>query len=510
MAETNRPNINYLNEPGMNTLVSTIMSKMVEYNDNAYYRKNVTYTQSEINSKLSAINNTISSNKDELNNSINDVITNLSENYYKKTETYNQSEINSKISTINNSINNNKTELNRKIDDNVASLNEKINTNNTDINDRVDELSDTVDTNNTNITKKVNDLTTTVNTNNTNITKRVDDLTSTVTSNNTNLTQNYYKKTETYSQSEINSKLSSINNTISGNKTDVNDSINDVITNLTQNYYKKTETYNKTEIDNKVTAINNTINTNKTDVNNSITSINSKIANLVKASSTNGKINVNGSDITVYTHPSGTNPHGTTKADVGLSNVGNFKAVSTVASQGLNATEQSNARSNINAFSASGGTIGGATKISGNLSVTGTITGSAVYNAVWNADYAEVFDYTGKKPEVGEIIELAGDRKVKVAGSSSKVVGICSDSYCILAGGKEDEVISGRRVAVGLVGCLNIKVEGKVEYGDYIVCSHDGIGIVDNNAVSRFIIARALESNDNEDIKNVYCIIKSF
>ena len=38
-----------------------------------------------------------------------------------------------------------------------------------------------------------------------------------------------------------------------------------------------------------------------------------------------------------------------TKSDVGLGNVGNFKAVSTVASQGLTSTEQSNARANIGA-----------------------------------------------------------------------------------------------------------------------------------------------------------------
>ena len=43
------------------------------------------------------------------------------------------------------------------------------------------------------------------------------------------------------------------------------------------------------------------------------------------------------------------NPHGVTKAQVGLGNVGNFKAVSTVASQGLTATEKSNARANIGA-----------------------------------------------------------------------------------------------------------------------------------------------------------------
>lgn len=74
----------------------------------------------------------------------------------------------------------------------------------------------------------------------------------------------------------------------------------------------------------------------------------------VEASATNGKIKINGTDTTVYTHPgSGTNPHGTTKSDVGLGNVGNFKAVSTVASQGLSSTEQSNARANIGAGTSS-------------------------------------------------------------------------------------------------------------------------------------------------------------
>ena len=41
------------------------------------------------------------------------------------------------------------------------------------------------------------------------------------------------------------------------------------------------------------------------------------------------------------------NPHNVTKSDVGLGDVGNFKAVSTVASQGLTSTEQLNARNNI-------------------------------------------------------------------------------------------------------------------------------------------------------------------
>lgn len=47
----------------------------------------------------------------------------------------------------------------------------------------------------------------------------------------------------------------------------------------------------------------------------------------VKKSSTNGNILVKGSETKVYTHPgSGTNPHGTTKGDVGLGNVENKSA----------------------------------------------------------------------------------------------------------------------------------------------------------------------------------------
>lgn len=77
-------------------------------------------------------------------------------------------------------------------------------------------------------------------------------------------------------------------------------------------------------------------------------------ATKTEASSTNGNIKINGTETKVYTHPgSGTNPHGTTKSDVGLGNVGNFKAVSTVANQGLSDTEKANARTNIGAGTSS-------------------------------------------------------------------------------------------------------------------------------------------------------------
>ncbi|WP_304441912.1 hypothetical protein, partial [Sporanaerobacter sp. PP17-6a] len=49
-------------------------------------------------------------------------------------------------------------------------------------------------------------------------------------------------------------------------------------------------------------------------------------ATKVEDSATNGNIKINGAETNVYTHPgSGTNPHGTTKSDVGLGSVDNAK-----------------------------------------------------------------------------------------------------------------------------------------------------------------------------------------
>ena len=118
-------------------------------------------------------------------------------------------------------------------------------------------------------------------------------------------------------------------------------------------------------------------------------------ATKVEKSTTNGNVIINGTETNVYTHPSGTNPHGTTKSDVGLGNVGNFKAVSTVANQGLNDTEKSNARANIGAadlshthnyLPLSGGTVTGATQFNNYLKLNawtnyGTGTANFWYDA---------------------------------------------------------------------------------------------------------------------------------
>lgn len=55
-------------------------------------------------------------------------------------------------------------------------------------------------------------------------------------------------------------------------------------------------------------------------------------ATLTESSELNGYVKINGNDVLVYTHPEGTNPHGTTKADLGLENVEN-KSSETIRSE---------------------------------------------------------------------------------------------------------------------------------------------------------------------------------
>ena len=72
-----------------------------------------------------------------------------------------------------------------------------------------------------------------------------------------------------------------------------------------------------------------------------------------EGSSQNGYIKINGEETKVYEHPgSGTNPHGTTKTDVGLGNLLNAKQV-TVTEQAYSETEKAQARNNIGAGTSS-------------------------------------------------------------------------------------------------------------------------------------------------------------
>lgn len=161
-----------------------------------------------------------------------------------------------------------------------------------------------------------------------------------------------------------------------------------------------------------------------------------------------------------------------------------------------------------NKFPTAGGTMTGNLTVQGTITATGNITGAKVYNAVWSADYAEGFEYDGQLPEPGEIIELCGENRVRVASAESgMVIGVCSDTYWALAGCALKEIEEKKKVAVGLVGQIKIKVFGPVNFGDYIVCVGNGIGEARSNPSLGHSIGRAMESNSEMGVKMVNCLI---
>ena len=152
-------------------------------------------------------------------------------------------------------------------------------------------------------------------------------------------------------------------------------------------------------------------------------------ATKTEASATNGNLKINGNETQVYRHPAGTNPHGTTKADVGLDKVGNFKAVSTASGQGLSDSEKSNARSNIGAQVA-GTYLTEHQDISGKLDNTATGANSLLSNltASWTAAPTDDTNFirqdTGGKNEFGRVkfstlLTYIKSKLSKVAASGS-------------------------------------------------------------------------------------------
>ena len=145
--------------------------------------------------------------------------------------------------------------------------------------------------------------------------------------------------------------------------------------------------------------------------------------------------------------------------------------------------------------------------VHGSLDVDGNITANKVYNAVWNADYAEAFDFEGPLPKVGTIVELCGKRKVRTATSGSRVIGVVSDSYCILAGTAMADIKNGFKVAVGLLGQIEVECKGEIHAGDFVVSSFEGVGVSSSDPKRGTIIGRAMESKTCLGIEKVMCLV---
>lgn len=157
-----------------------------------------------------------------------------------------------------------------------------------------------------------------------------------------------------------------------------------------------------------------------------------------------------------------------------------------------------------------------------NINASKDIIGSRVFNAVWN-DYAEYFP---KKKETltepGDIIALDENSDdeyyVKATDSHSVIIGVHSDEFGHLIGGKkpkenEDylEINKENFIPIGLAGRVKVKFKGIARKGMKVVPSEiAGVGREFNSKTDSLdkIIGTIVENNLEKKIKKVKIKIK--
>ena len=150
--------------------------------------------------------------------------------------------------------------------------------------------------------------------------------------------------------------------------------------------------------------------------------------------------------------------------------------------------------------------------VNGSVTINGDLRANRVYNAVWN-DYAEFFE-RGEETEVGDIIALNcalnKEEYIKASLENPVVVGVHSDSFAHLIGGKEASFEENLKefIPVGLAGRVKCKVIGKVLKGQYIGLSNlPGIGTT-VDYLNPYIVGIALEDKLNEGLGMIKILIK--
>lgn len=152
----------------------------------------------------------------------------------------------------------------------------------------------------------------------------------------------------------------------------------------------------------------------------------------------------------------------------------------------------------------------------GNIDATGYVTGAKTYHGVYN-DYAELFP-RGEETRPGDIIALDLDsqkeRYVKATRASRRVVGVHSDEFATLIGGKtptdgSDLLAANEKdfIPVSLAGRVRTWVIGPVHTGDLIVPSTTpGVGCAPQACISPAqtqVVGYAVEGDDRTDLRRI-------
>ena len=128
-----------------------------------------------------------------------------------------------------------------------------------------------------------------------------------------------------------------------------------------------------------------------------------------------------------------------------------------------------------------------------NLTVTGDIRANRVFNIIY-MDIAEGYE-PGEALEPGDIVAIHEDGKVYKAKTINEcIVGVVSDEYANCLGASKEELFSGSKVAVGMIGKIHVKVKGPVRLGQRISIStsDEGVGIANWMNINN--IGQALET----------------
>lgn len=157
----------------------------------------------------------------------------------------------------------------------------------------------------------------------------------------------------------------------------------------------------------------------------------------------------------------------------------------------------------------------GGINVRGNSTFANDITVNGVANltaehAKWS-DLAEYYLGDGHY-EPGTLVKFGGENEVTIANSTDGEVNavVTSKPAFLMNSALKDNPLG---CAIALAGRVPVKIKGKVKKFDQIVLSdQDGIGAaISKEELKRKhvdVIGRALESNDNEDVKLVECVVK--
>jgi hypothetical protein len=136
----------------------------------------------------------------------------------------------------------------------------------------------------------------------------------------------------------------------------------------------------------------------------------------------------------------------------------------------------------------------------GNGDTVGAIEGDGaggITNASSGSDYAELFDGVYADFATGDVLGLASDGTVKLAGAGTQVIGAYSVAPNTLGNWREDWQFAGIYVPVALLGQVPMNVNsegGSIQPGDYLTLSSVS-GVATKATGPGFMVGQALESH---------------